>query len=115
MSFLVSGQPLTLYDQLTANTAKTLYTASKRTTVVSIACTETNGGTQTLSIYVSLANSGGDRYLRKVKPVTARERVLIDEVFALNTGDVLKAQSGDASGYFDVMVTYLAPDAQSSR
>lgn len=113
MSFLVSGQPLTLYDQLTANTAKTLYTASKRTTIVSIACTETNGGTQTLSVYVTTAS--GDRYLRKTLAVTAKQRVLIDEVFALNAGDILKAQSGDASGYFDVMVTYLAPDAQSSR
>lgn len=114
MSFLVSGQPLTLYDQLTANTAKTLYTASKRTTIVSIACTETNGGTQALSVFVTTA-AGADRYLRKALAVTAKQRVLIDEVFSLNTGDVLKAQSGDASGYFDVMVTYLAPDAQSSR
>lgn len=114
MSILVTGQPLTEYSNLTTNTATTIFTASKRTTITSIACTETNGGTQTLSVYVDRA-SGSDNYLRKAKAVTAKERVVIDEVFALNTGDVLKAQSGDASGYFDVMVTYLAPDAQTGR
>jgi hypothetical protein len=114
MSILVSGQPLTLYDQLTNNSAKTLYTAVKRTTIVAVACTETNGGTQALSVYVTTA-AGADRYLRKAQAVTAKQRVVIDEVFSLNPGDSLKALSGDGSGYFDVMVTYLAPDALASR
>lgn len=114
MSILVSGQPLTAWTHLTDNTATTIFTATKRTTITSIAATELNGGTQALSIYVTKA-AGDRRYLRKALAVTAKQRVLIDEVFSLDSGDVLKALSGDASGYFDVMVTYLAPDAQSSR
>ena len=113
MSFLVSGQPTTIYSQLTANTATTLYTATKRTTVVSMAFTETNGGTQTLSIFVT--SGGTDYYIRKALAVTAKQRVLIDEVIALPPQAILKATSGDASGYFDVMITYLAPDALANR
>ncbi len=114
MTLQVSGQPLTVYGRLTDNTLTSLFTATKRTTVVSLAFTETNGGTQTLSI-ARTAAAGGDFFLRKALAVTAKQRVLVEEVFALNPGDEIKGQSGDASGYFDVMITYLAPDAQSTR
>lgn len=113
MTFIVSGQPLTKYERLTDNTAKVIFTASKRTTIVSLAFTETKGGTQTLAVVRS--DGSTDYYLRRAKAVTAGERVLLDEVFALSAGDTLKAQSSDATGGFDVMVTYLAPDAAASR
>lgn len=109
MSFIVSGQPLTKYDKLDDNTLTTVFTATKRTTVLAMGFTETNGGTQALTV---VRDNGTTTYsFRTAKAVTAKERVLIDEVFVLNTGDTIKAQSGDASGYFDVMITYLAPDA----
>jgi hypothetical protein len=114
MSFLVSGQPLTDYAKLTNNTLTTVFTATKRTTVVSMAFTETNGGTQTLTVLRS-DPTPTSYYFRNALGVTGKQRVLIDEVFALNAGDTIKAQSGDASGYFDVMITYLAPDALASR
>lgn len=113
MSILVSGQPQTTYAKLTANTATTLFTATKRTTIVGLGFTETNGGTQTLSIWRS--DGTNDHYFRKALAVTAKQRVLIDEVFSLNSGDTIKGQSGDASGYFDVTITYLAPDALANR
>jgi len=114
MTFFVSGQPLTVYGRLSDNTATTIFTATKRTTIVAIACTETNGGVQTLSIFRTAAG-GGDYFLRKALAVTAKQRVLVDETFVLNPGDMIKAQSGDAAGYFDTMVTYLAPDAGAVR
>lgn len=114
MSFFVTGQPLTIYAKLSNNNVTALFTATKRTTIVSMAFTETNGGTQVLSVYRTAA-AGGDYYFRKALAVTAKQRVLIDETFALNTGDVINGLSGDASGYFDVMITYLAPDAQANR
>ena len=113
MTVQVTGQPITEYASLTDNTATVIFTASKRTTIVYIGCTETNGGTQELSVFVSRA--GGDHYLRKELAVSAGQRVVFDEVFTLNQGDVLKAQSGDIGGYFDIMTTYLSPDAQAVR
>jgi hypothetical protein len=113
MSILVSGQPLTEWTQLTDNTATVIFTATKRTTITSIIATETNGGTQTLSIYVTKA--AGDRYLRRERAATARETAVFDQVFTLDNGDVLKATSSSNSRYFDIMVTYLAPDALASR
>lgn len=114
MSIQVSGQPLTAYGRLTNNTLTSLFTATKRTTITSIAFTETNGGTQALSI-ARTAAGGGDYFIRKAQAVTAKQRVLVDEVFVLNPGDEIKGQSSDASGYFDVMITYLAPDAGANR
>jgi len=113
MSVLVSGQPQTTFAKLSNNSATVLFTATKRTTIVSMGFTETNGGTQTLSIWRS--DGTNDHYFRKAKAVTARERVLIDEVFSLNTNDTIKGLSSDASGYFDVTITYLAPDTFASR
>lgn len=113
MSVLVNGQPQTEWTRLTDNTATTIFSATKRTTVVSIAATENNGGVPTLAIY--RLKGATNYYLRSVLAVTARQRVLIDEVLVLDQGDVLKAQSSDASGHFDVTVTYLAPSALANR
>lgn len=113
MSVLVSGQPQTEWTKITANTATTIFTAQKRTTIVSIAASENNGGTPTLAIWRTKVAT--DYYLRSTLAVTARQRVLIDEVLVLDAGDLLKAQSNDASGHFDVTVTYLGPDALANR
>lgn len=113
MSVLVNGQPQTEWTRLTANTATTIFTAAKRTTIVGIAASENAGSTPTLAIWRT--KSATDYYLRSTLAVTARQRVLIDEVLVLDQGDILKAQSGDAAGKFDVTVTYLAPSALANR
>jgi hypothetical protein len=113
MSILVSGQPQTEWTRLTANTATVIYTADKRTTITAIAASENNGGTPTLAIWRT--KGATDYYLRSALAVTARQRVLIDEVLVLDQGDTLKAQSNDASGHFDVTVTHLAPSALANR
>lgn len=112
MSIIVSGQPLTKYVKLTDNTLTTVFTATKRTTILGMAFKETNGGTQTLTAY---RDGTVTHYFRKAEAVTAKQRVLVDEIFVLNANDTIKAQSGDASGYFDVMITYLAPDALATN
>lgn len=114
MSVLVTGQPQTTYAKLSNNTLTTVFTATKRTTIVAMAFTETNGGTQTLTV-LRADPTPVNYYFRNALAVTAKQRVLIDEVFSLNTGDTIKAQSGDASGFFDIMITYLAPDALANR
>jgi hypothetical protein len=113
MSLLVSGQPLTKWGKLADNTETTIFTASNKTTIVQIGFTENEGGTPTLAIWREASGVATDYELRSVLAVTARQRVLIDEVLTLNTGDVLKAQSNDATGAFAWTVTYLAPNAPS--
>ena len=113
MSVLVNGQPQTEWTRITGNTATTIFTAAKRTTIVAIAASETSGSIPTLAIWRT--KSATDYYLRSALAVTARQRVLIDEVLVLDQGDVLKAQSNDAAGKFDVTVTYLAPSATTNR
>lgn len=113
MSVLVNGQPQTEWTKLTGNTATAIFTAAKRTTIVAIAASENAGSTPTLAIWRT--NGATDYYLRSTLAVTARQRVLIDEVLVLDQGDILKAQSSDAAGKFDVTVTYLAPSALANR
>lgn len=108
MSFTVSGIPLTKWTRLTDNTATTIFTATKRTTIVQMAFTEHAGGTPTLTVLRS--DGTNDHYFRNALAMTAKEVVTFDEVFTLNTGDTLKAQSNDAQGDVHCRVTYLAPD-----
>lgn len=110
MSVLVSGQPQTAYSKLTDNTLTTVFTASKRTTIVGMAFTETQGGTPALTVQRT-TTAPVTYYFRNALAVTAKQRLLFDEVFSLDQGDTIKAQSDDAGGDFDVMITYLAPSA----
>ena len=113
MSILVSGQPQTEWSRLTGNTATVIYTADKRTTITAIAASVNAAGTPTLAIWRT--KGATDFYLRMAQAVTAGQRVLIDEVLVLDQGDILKAQSNDASGHFDITVTHLAPSALQNR
>lgn len=115
MSFVVTGQPLTEFGKLSDNSATVLFTATKRTSIISIACQETNGGTQTLALWRRDKADSVSHFIRSTLAVTARQRVLIDEVIVLNAGDTIRGQSGDASGYFDIFIDYLAPDAQANN
>lgn len=109
MSFSVSGIPLSEWTRLTGNTATTIYTATRPTTIISIGWSETAGGTHTLSI---VRNDGtNDHILRGGAALTAYEHGVFDEVIRLKQGDTLKATSGDVAGKVDLRVTYLAPDA----
>lgn len=113
MSFLVSGQPQTTWGNLNDNADTAIYTATKKTTVVSMGFTENEGGTPTLAVWRE--NAAGDPYdIRSTLAVTARQRVLIDEVLTLATGDTIHIQSSDATGAFDWTVTVLAPDAAAA-
>lgn len=115
MSLLLSGPAGTEWKTLTSSSATVVFTAPSRTTVVQIGATETNGGTQTLSIFILRADGSTTYYLRKTRAAVAKERALIDEVIVLNKGDAIKATSSDASGYFDISVTYLLPDATGAK
>jgi hypothetical protein len=109
LSFFVSGQPLTAWVRLTDDTATTLFTATKRTTVIGMRFKEHAGGTPNLTV---LRNDGtNDHYFRNAEAMTAKQEVLFDEVFVLAIGDTLKAQSNDAQGDIHCRVTYIEPSA----
>lgn len=114
MSFVVTGQPIGKWGNLDDNAEATIFTAAKRTTIVSMGFTENEGTTSTLRVWRE-TSGGTEMDIRSTLAVTARQRVLIDEVLVLNTGDMIKIQSSDASGAFDWSVTYLAPDAQANN
>lgn len=110
MSFLVSGQPQTTWGNLNDDADTAIFTAVKKTTVVSMGFSENEGGTPTLRVWRE--NAAGTEFdIRSTLAVTARQRVLIDEVLTLNAGDSIHIQSSDSSGAFDYTVTVLASDA----
>ncbi len=109
VTVLIDNPPLVTLAKLTDNTLTTVFTARQKTTIIHMAFTETNGGTQALTI---VRNDGTTSHsFRTALAVTAKQRVTIDEIIPLATGNTIKAQSGDAAGYFDVMITYLNPAA----
>jgi len=115
MSFFVSGQPLTKWYRMSGNTEEVVFTAQKRTTILSMRFKHSNtSGTPTLTI---LRDDGAnDFYFRNAEAISAaKETVVFDEVFALNAGDSIKATSGAVGGDFHVRLVYLAPDALASR
>jgi len=110
MSFLVTGNVLTEWTRLTGNTATTLFTAKKKTTIVSMSFKERAGGTPTLSVVRHDNANNVDYSFRNAEAVTVNQLVTIDLIFTLNNGDTIKATSGDAAGNFDCFIDYLAPD-----
>lgn len=111
MSFFVSGAPQTQWGRLTDNTETTVFTARSRTTILSMHFKHSEtSGTPALSI---LRNDGtNDFYFRNAEAIgEAKGTVEVDEVFVLDPGDTIKAQSDDASGDFHYRITYIASSA----
>ena len=113
MSFFVTGQPVTEWYRMSGNTEETIFTAVKRTTVLSMRFKHSNTtGTPTLTV---LRDDGtNDYYFRNAEAIgAAKETVTFDEVFVLDPGNTLKATSGAAGGDFHIRIVFLAPDASA--
>lgn len=113
MSFTILGAPpITAYTKLTGNTATTVLPGVKQTvTILSVECTETNGGTPNLTIDVYDTANTTAYYKKNAQAMTAKQTVLYDEPFTIPNGWVLRVTSSDASGHVDVMVNYIPGDA----
>jgi hypothetical protein len=111
MSFTVVGaSTFTERTRLTDNTATTVLGIDRRTTLISIALSENNGGTPTVALDVFDGTSS--RYLQKTVTLAAGGRTVIDlsgEVIELN--ELVRATSSDTAGHVDVAVTYVNPHA----
>jgi hypothetical protein len=108
VSFTIAGNIQTIATKLTTTAATALYTATKRTTIVSIIAAEITGNTPTLSI--ELYDGSTSYYLRYQAAMTANGIVTIDTPFVLNVGWSLRATAGTADR-IDIIVNHLTADA----
>jgi len=108
VSFTLTGNIQTIATKLTTTNVTALYTATKRTTIVSLIAAEITGNTPTLTL--ELYNGTTSYYLRYQAAMTANGIVTIDTPFVLNTGWSLRATAGTADR-IDIVVNHLTSDA----
>lgn len=108
MSFTIAGNIQTVPTKLTATTVTTIFTATKRTTIVSIIATEIAGSTPALTL--ELYNGTTSYYLRKSKAMTAGETFILDAPFVLAANWSLRA-TASAANQIDIFVNHLTSDA----
>lgn len=109
MSFsLTGGSLLTKAAKLTTTDPTVLYLATKRTVIVSIVATEIAGSGPTLTL--ELFDGTTSYYLQNALAMTAKQRLVFNEPFALQSGWSLRAEAS-AADQVDCIVTYLSPDA----
>lgn len=107
MTVTISGPGDTEWKRLANNTLTTIFTARERTGIVFMAAVENNGSTPALTLYRT--DGTDNHYFLNALAFTAKQRITFDEIFWLKSGDTIKAQSGDASGKFDIYVSYIIP------
>lgn len=108
-NFLLGGALDTVFAKITGNTAVDVLTATKRTVVTSIEVTENAGSTPNLT--VAIYDGTTTYYRRNAVAVTANQTVTFTEPVMLRNGWSVRILSSDAAGKFDVLVTYILPDA----
>ena len=109
MSFtLTGGSILTRATKLTTTAATDLYVASKRTVILSVVATEIAGSGPNLTL--ELFDGTTSYYLRNALAMTAKQSLILNEPFALQSGWALRATAGTAN-QIDCLVTYMSPDA----
>ena len=109
MSFtLTGGSILTQATKLTTTSATALYTASKRTVILSIISVEVAGATPTLTL--DLYDGTTAYRLRTALAMTAKQTFIFNEPFALQSGWSLRATAG-AADQIECFITYMSPDA----
>lgn len=110
-NFLLGGAMDTIDAKITGNTAVAVFTARQRTVITSIVVTENFGSTPNLTVDRYDTVNTTAYYLRNALSVTANQTVTFDEPMVLKAGWSIRVTSSDAAGKFDVMLTYLMPDA----
>lgn len=104
MALVLDGLILAKATKLNSSSPTTVLEAKSRTTVASIICTEIAGATPSLTVAVFDGTS--TFYLRKEKPMAARETFVFSEIVPLNAGQELRV-TASAANQIDCIVTYL--------
>jgi hypothetical protein len=109
MSFtLTGGSILTKATKLTTTSATALYTAQKRTVILSIVATEITGNTPALTL--ELYDATTSYYLRNALAMTAKQTLIFNEPLTINAGWSIRATAG-AANQIDCLITFMSPDA----
>ena len=110
MSFQVlsNGGLLTEKTILTGNTATTVLDLGKAVLIESIVCVEVGGATPNLTIEVYDGTTS--YYRRNAKAMAAKER-FEEPGWRLDSDEVVRVTSSNASGQVHVWVNYFAADA----
>lgn len=111
MTIAISGGLMSEWTKIADSSATPVFTANRKTLIVSIVVTPTNG-TPTLSI---ARNDGAAiHYRRKGVAMTAGTQYVDDTPFVLDNEDTIEVTSGASGGDMDVCVTYLSPEAAAN-
>lgn len=110
-NFLLGGALDTIDKKITGSSATVIFTATKRTIITSIVITENFGSTPNLTVDRYDTPNTTIYYLRNAQAVTAKQTIVFSEEMVLKPGWSIRVTSSDAAGKFDVMLTYLMPDA----
>lgn len=108
MTVAISGGLLTEPYTITANTRTTVFTAERRTMIVSVIVTPTSG---TPNLSLSRYDGTTRSHLRSAVAMTAGTAFIWNEPFMLDPAGVVEVTSSAAGGDMDVLVTYLNPVA----
>lgn len=113
MSYTIAGTPIsTIPTNLTTTGVTTIYTATKRTTILSLIIANTDVGSSTISI--DAFDGATSHYLFNAFPISAHSREVFNEPFVLNSGWTIRATAGHANRIC-IFVTYAEPDAMVQR
>lgn len=111
--YTITGATLsTKATKLTTTSVTDIYTATKRTTILSVVASEIAGATPDFSL--ELYDGTTSYYIYSTKAMTADTPIIFNEPFVLNNGWKLRATAGTAN-QIDILVTYAEPDATAMR
>lgn len=109
MSFtLTGGSILTKPTILTTTNATALYSATKRTVILSVIAAEVAGATPTLTL--DLFDGTTAYRLRNALAMTARQTFIFNEPITINSGWSLRA-TASAADQIECFATFMSPDA----
>lgn len=89
--------PVRLYHDAPPNADTVLFTATERTVVQIVVCTNTSGGALSASVRIDPAGAGAARDLLNTVSVPANDAVRLPGPFVLETGDALVGRNHTAA------------------
>jgi hypothetical protein len=111
MTISISGGLLTETAAIANTSVTTIFTAERRTMIVSVIVTPTSG---TPNLSLSRYDGTTRRYFRRAVTMTAGTAFAWEVPFMVDAGDVVEVTSSAAGGDMDVMITYLNPVAPAT-